>query len=266
MKVSELTLNAIKPYITGDGAPTPYMSGPELIKFFNAFGLSDEYSREGLPNSWSRNEYAYERLKEVNGTPEFKKLIEAIPDSRKVNNPDKVANELSEIIKHDGYAFEKDDRGIFKVNGSAIDDPVLIAAHFQEIKDQIIESIRSAEFTIWIAVAWFTDRDIGNELRLKHQKGINVRVIVNDDEITDKHGLEFSSRGIEYKKVSPNSPWGKKLMHNKFCIIDLYKVIHGSYNWTSNAQYNNENITITESRDLAEEFSRQFIELRSQET
>jgi hypothetical protein len=82
LKVSELTLNAIKPYITGDGASTPYMSGPELIKFFNTFGLSDEYSREGLPNSWSRNEYAYERLKEVNGTPEFKKLIEAIPDSR----------------------------------------------------------------------------------------------------------------------------------------------------------------------------------------
>ncbi|WP_081324548.1 phospholipase D-like domain-containing protein [Vibrio splendidus] len=55
-------------------------------------------------------------------------------------------------------------------------------------------------------------------------------------------------------------------MHNKFCIIDLYKVIHGSYNWTSNAQYNNESITIMESRDLAEEFSRQFIELRSQNT
>jgi phosphatidylserine/phosphatidylglycerophosphate/cardiolipin synthase-like enzyme len=242
------------------------MSGPELIKFFNAFGLSDEYSREGLPNAWSRNEYVYERLKELNGTSEFKKLIEAIPDSRKVSNPDEVASELSGIIKHDGYIFEKDDRGIFKVIGSGIDDPVLIAAHFQEIKNQIIESIRSAEFTIWIAVAWFTDKDIGNELRIKHHNGVNVRVIVNGDETTDKHGLDFESRGIEYKKVSPNSPWGKNLMHNKFCIIDLCKVIHGSYNWTSNAQYNNENITITDSRDLAEEFSRQFIELRSQQT
>ncbi|MEZ8651923.1 phospholipase D-like domain-containing protein [Vibrio splendidus] len=266
MKVSELTLNAIKSYITGDGAPTPYMSGPELIKFFNAFGLSDEYNREGLPNAWSRNEYAYERLKEVNGTPEFKRLIEAIPDSRKVSNPDDIAFELSEIIKHDGYLFEKNELGIFKVSGSELNDPVQIAAHFQEIKNQIIESIQSAEFTIWIAVAWFTDKDIGNELRLKHQKGTNVRVIVNDDDTTDKYGLDFCSRGIEYKKVSPNSPWGKKLMHNKFCIIDLYKVIHGSYNWTSNAQYNNESITIMESRDLAEEFSRQFIELRSQNT
>lgn len=266
MRVSELTLNAIKPYITGDGAPTPYMSGRDLVKFFNAFGLSDEYTREGLPNAWSRNEYAYERLKEVNGKPDFKRLIEAIPDSRKVRNPDEVASELSEIIKYDGYAFEKDNLGIFKVTGSGIDDPVLIEAHFQEIKNQIIESIRCAEFSIWIAVAWFTDKDIGNELRIKHQKGVNVRVIVNDDETTDKHGLKFDTRGIEYKKVSPNSPWGKKLMHNKFCIIDLCKVIHGSYNWTSNAQYNNESITVTDDRKLAEDFSRQFIELYCQNT
>ena len=115
MKVSDLTLNAIKPYVTGDGAPTPYMSGRELIKFFNAFGLKDEYARDGLPNAWSRNEYAYERLKEVNGKPDFKSLIEALPDSRKVSNPDEVADELREIIKHDGYTLEKDNSGIYKV-------------------------------------------------------------------------------------------------------------------------------------------------------
>ena len=94
MKVSDLTLNAIKSYITGDGAPTLYMSGPELIKFFNTFGLSDEYSSGGLPNAWSRNEYTYERLKEVNGNPQFKKLIESIPDRRRVSNPDEIASEL----------------------------------------------------------------------------------------------------------------------------------------------------------------------------
>lgn len=264
MKVSDLTLNAIKSYITGDGAPTPYMSGPELIKFFNAFGLSDEYSNGGLPNAWSRNEYTYERLKEVNGSPQFKKLIEAIPDIRRVSNPDEIASKLSRIIKYDGYFFEMDDLGIFKVTGSGVDDPIMIAAHFQEIKNQIIEAIQAAEFTIWVAVAWFTDKDIGNELRNKNQSGINVRIIVNDDVTTDKYGLDFGSRGIEYKKISPNSRWGKKLMHNKFCVIDLYKVIHGSYNWTSNAQHNNESITITDSRTLAEEFSRQFIELYNQ--
>ena len=28
-------------------------------------------------------------------------------------------------------------------------------------------------------------------------------------------------------------------MHHKFCVVDLKKVIHGSYNWTKKAQYNN---------------------------
>lgn len=99
--------------------------------------------------------------------------------------PDDVASELNEIIKHDGYLFDKSDRGVYKIIGSEFSDPVQIAAHFQEIKNQIIDSIQSAQFTIWIAVAWFTDRDIGNALRLKHKHGVNVRVIVNDDDTTE---------------------------------------------------------------------------------
>ena len=265
MKVSLLTIEAIKPFITGDGAPTPYMSGPELVKFFNAFGCEDKYSNQGLPNAWSRNEYAYERLIQLNGQSVFKQVIESIPDSRKVSNPVEVANLIGEIIKHDGYSLESNQSGIYKVVGNGLGDSVSIEAHFAKIKHQIIESIKNARFSIWVAVAWFTDKDIGNELRLKHINGVNVRVVVNDDDTTKAYGLKFDSKGIEYAEVSPMTKWGKKLMHNKFCIIDLATVIHGSYNWTSNAAYNNESITITESRELSEEFALQFIELMSQQ-
>lgn len=266
MKVSDLTINALKSFVTGDESPSPYTSGPKLVTFFNAFGFNDVYSKDGLPNSWSRNEYAFARLKELNGKPRLKEVIEALADSRQVDDPDYIAQKISNIIKYDGYSLEKNNLDIYKVIGSAIDDPILINAHFQEIKQQIITCIQEARFTIWVAVAWFTDKDIGNELRVKHKSGVNVRIIVNDDSTTDEQGLKFDTKGIEYSKVAPNSRWGKKLMHNKFCIIDLCTVIHGSYNWTSNAQYNNENITITESRDLAEEFSSQFIELKKQES
>jgi len=266
LKVSDLTLNALKPFVTGDEDPTPYLSGPELIKFFNSFGMEDEYLHNdgGLPNSWSRNEYAFETLKKINGTVHFKTLVEALSDSRKVAKPDDVALQIRDIIKHDGYILEKNEFDIYKVSGGALDDKIIIEAHFQEIKNQILESIRNAKFTIWVAVAWFTDKDLANELRIKHLAGVNVRIIVSDDENTEKHGLPFDQKGIEYVKVSPNSRWGKKLMHNKFCIIDFNKVIHGSYNWTSNAQYNNESITITESRDVAEDFSSQYIYLKNQ--
>lgn len=261
-----MTLNTLKSFVTGDGSPAPRMSGPELIRFFNAFGFNDEYSHQngGLPNGWSRNEYAFERSKELNGQYEFKSLVEALADGRKVNNPDEIATQINEIIKHDGYNLKKNESEIYKVTGKELDDPIAIEAHFQEIKTQILECIRNARFTIWVAVAWFTDKDLGNELREKHRSGVNIRVIVNDDQTTEQQGLKFDTKGIEYTKVSPDSPWGKKLMHNKFCIIDLCKVVHGSYNWTSNAKYNNESITITESRDIAEEFATQFIELKNQ--
>lgn len=266
MKLSELTVNALTHFVTGENGQTPYLSGPELIKFFNAFGMNDEYIQRqgGLPNAWSRNEYAYETLKKVNGTIEFKALVEALTDSRKVDKPDEVARLITEIIKHDGYKLNRNDIGVYKVYGEGLASPVLIEAHFQQIKSQILESIQNAKFSIWVAVAWFTDKDLANQLRKKHREGINVRIVVNDDKTTEQHGLPFDQKGIEYVKVSPNSPWGKKLMHNKFCIIDLNKVIHGSYNWTSNAQYNNESITIVENRDVAEDFASQFIQLRNQ--
>ena len=266
MKVSDLTLNALKPFITGDVFPSPYMSGPELVKFFNLFGADDEYLHQesGLPGGISRREYALEALKKINGKLEFKSLVEALADSRKVSAPDDIASLINEIIKHDGYKLEKDDYDIFKATGKELNDTVAIEAHFQEIKSQIVDSIRNAKFLIWVAVAWFTDKDLGNELRKKHISGVNIRIIVNDDESTKNHGLKFDAKGMEYKKISPTSPWGKKIMHNKFCIIDLNKVIHGSYNWTSNAQYNNESITITEGREVAEDFANQFIQLRNQ--
>jgi phosphatidylserine/phosphatidylglycerophosphate/cardiolipin synthase-like enzyme len=263
--LSELTINALKPFVTGDGSTT-YMSGPELTRFFNAFGFDDEYLYQegGLPNAWSRNEYALERLKKLNGKYEITLLVEALADSRKVNNPDEIAKQINEIIKHDGYRLEKNQSEIFKIVGKEFDDPIAIEAHFREIKAQILGCIQSARFSVWVAVAWFTDKELGNLLREKHKSGVNVRVIVNDDQTTDRYGLKFDTKGIEYTKVSPDSPWGKKLMHNKFCVIDLSAVIHGSYNWTSNAQYNNESITITRSRDIAEDFAAQFIELRNQ--
>jgi len=37
-------------------------------------------------------------------------------------------------------------------------DEVTIDAHFEQIQKKIIEQIELAKFTIWVAVAWFTDR------------------------------------------------------------------------------------------------------------
>ena len=51
-------------------------------------------------------------------------------------------------------------------------------------------------------------------------------------------------------------------MHNKFCVIDLAIVINGSYNWTKKAKFNKENITVDNSRELAEKFAAEFLVLK----
>ncbi|ENM5919817.1 hypothetical protein CW613_003991 [Vibrio mimicus] len=265
MKLSDFSIEALKAYITGDGSEAPYMSGPDLVKFFNLFGVRDVYSFQngGLPESASRKDYALKTAKSLNGTSQMKLMVEGLVDSRRSEKYVELAAGINEIIKHDGYALEQNSLGVYIVSGTSIEDPAVdIEAYFQEIRQRILESIYNAKFSIWVAMAWFTDKEIGNALLKKHRDGLNIQVIVNDDNTTSRYGLDFSTKGIEYYKVSPSSPWGKKIMHNKFCVIDLKKVVHGSYNWTKNAQYNNESITITDSRELAEDFSGQFIALK----
>lgn len=52
MKLSDFSIEALNPFITGDESPAPRMSGPDIIKFFNIFGVRDVYSfdKGGLPN------------------------------------------------------------------------------------------------------------------------------------------------------------------------------------------------------------------------
>ena len=130
---------------------------------------------------------------------------------------------------------------------------------FNKIKTLITEQIQSAKYLIWVAVAWFTDKDLANELYRKAKQGVNVQIIINDDGINKC----LSGKLEQYFETHKIDPKNICLMHNKFCIIDLKKVIHGSYNWTNKAQYNDESVTLIESRNIAEEFASEFTKLKS---
>ena len=140
-------------------------------------------------------------------------------------------------------------------------DHLKLEAKFENIQQRIIEEIDKAEFLIWIAVAWFTDRKIALKLHEKKKQGINIEIIVIDDEINNK----VADKIYKYFNVNKIRPLGKykNIMHHKFCIIDLKKVIHGSYNWSVKAQYNKETVSIIENKVLSEKFAREFIKLKS---
>lgn len=187
----------------------------------------------------------------------------AIPLMGKVK---KYENYLIELCKDIYIETDEYDLDKVKITPGAVEvndaSARLTEVHFEEIQGQILEQIRNAKYTIWIAVAWFTDKVIIQELINKSAQGINVQVIVDDDHINQPYFTEYESR-FEVIKANKHGAYGDNIMHNKFCVIDLKTVLHGSYNWSKRAQYNKETISIEVSnRELAEQFANEFIKLK----
>lgn len=128
---------------------------------------------------------------------------------------------------------------------------------FEEQKDKIIHEISKAKFTIWIAVAWFTLDEIYELLIQKQKEGIDVKIIVSKDEINKVKFDKYSGQ-LNIMAYPKFGKFNDNLMHNKFCVIDLQKVLHGSYNWSKRADYNKETIELVDDRKTAEKFSEEF--------
>lgn len=114
-------------------------------------------------------------------------------------------------------------------------------AHFENIQNRILEQLDKAQFSIIVVMAWFTNDVLFQKLLEKQNQGVCVKLIVFDDGINKKNGVDFEQ--IKDHHLVKALRGGK--MHNKYCIIDNDTVITGSYNWTTAAETkNDENITI----------------------
>lgn len=135
-------------------------------------------------------------------------------------------------------------------------------SYFNDIDYQIIKRIKNAESRILIAIAWFTNEKIGNELILK--KNLDIEIIIDDNQINRK-----SKNLIKLEKENIDISFIKGLnekyytMHNKFCVIDNFFVLTGSYNWTYNANNNHENLTILNDKKNAEFYAHEFRRIKN---
>jgi phosphatidylserine/phosphatidylglycerophosphate/cardiolipin synthase-like enzyme len=132
--------------------------------------------------------------------------------------------------------------------------------HFDEIKETIIQGIRSAKYTIWIAVAWFTDKEIFEEVLLRKRAGVNVRIITSNEH-TNRHLMEELESNFKIVKVPLSGRYLSNRLHDKFCIIDLEYVMHGSFNWSRNARDNDETLATALDRDFVRKFADEFMRL-----
>lgn len=131
---------------------------------------------------------------------------------------------------------------------------------FDEIKDTIIQGIRNAKYTVWVAVAWFTDNEIFDELLLRKKAGVNVRVITSNED-SNNHLIGKLESNFDVKKIPKKGRYTSNMFHDKFCIIDLEYVMHGSYNWSKNARNNDETWATALDKDFVRKFAEEFLKL-----
>lgn len=132
-------------------------------------------------------------------------------------------------------------------------------AVFEDIGIRIQNEIKKAQKSIFVAVAWFTNKGLFNELAIKAKNGCKVYLIISNDEINQKSSIDFCELETENSKVYKIGNGETELMHNKFCVIDNSTIITGSYNWSYKAENNFENVIITTNdTTLAEQFINEF--------
>jgi len=138
-------------------------------------------------------------------------------------------------------------------------------AIFENIAERIQEEIGKAQKSVFIAVAWFTNKNLFNELVNKARNGCTISLIISNDDINLNSSIDFEQLLTAKSKVYKIGNGNTELMHNKFCVIDYSTVITGSYNWSYKAESNFENVIITRNdTTLAEQFISEFNNIRKQ--
>jgi phospholipase D len=104
------------------------------------------------------------------------------------------------------------------------------------------DTIAKAKKAILVQAYTFTSLPIADALINAHQRGVDVRILVDRSQLTSRYTQirHIASQGIF---VAVDSAQG--IAHNKVMIIDDHHVLTGSFNWTKAAEtINAENLLL----------------------
>ena len=124
---------------------------------------------------------------------------------------------------------------------------------------EIIKNINQAEAFINIAMYIFTDREIAIPLVKARERGVKVRLYLDQDQVDYKYS---QSRFLVQKGIKTRISTNNYIMHNKFAIIDNRILLTGSYNWTFSANNrNDENLMVIDDPEIIALYQNQFEKL-----
>ena len=136
----------------------------------------------------------------------------------------------------------------------------------QDPVQPLVNVINSANSSLDIAIYSLTKPDIVDAIAAAANRGVAVRVITDREESGDKYQakelLVLSNAGIPIKINSH-----KGLMHLKVTIADDKTVTTGSYNYTDEATYDNDEVlVIINDQNIAQNWDNEFQSMWTDET
>jgi len=163
-------------------------------------------------------------------------------------------NEFNKMWGSDGAAFDAANARFssfktasaqtkFNVNGTAIE---VYFSPKDSLGDRLESSIRTANHDLFFSIYAFTDFSISNEIKNRFNSGVTVRGIMD----------EFNIGNNAYNNLIPALGSnaivfsGIDLYHNKTMLVDPLNplsdphVFTGSFNWTSQGQFSNDENTV----------------------
>ncbi|GAB4463992.1 MAG: DUF655 domain-containing protein [Elainellaceae cyanobacterium] len=138
-------------------------------------------------------------------------------------------------------------------------------------------ALSASQRQVDLALFVFSDQNLGSALETQHQKGVQVRALIDPG-----FAFRYYSEGLDMMGVAlpdaqcriekGNRTWGRAiatvgiptlpegdLLHHKFAVIDQQRVITGSQNWSAAANHNNdENLLVIDNATVAAHFQREF--------
>ena len=129
-----------------------------------------------------------------------------------------------------------------------------------EVTDDIVQTIQSAQYQANFALFTFTHNDPGDALLTAYNNGVDVRGIIEN---IDDSGCEYDYLAANDVPVVDHPE--SALLHHKYLVVDAFApqsdpmVLTGSHNWSYTAESSNdENTLLIHDADIARMYAAEF--------
>jgi len=143
--------------------------------------------------------------------------------------------------------------------------------------EKICNVITTSDSSIYFCILSYTRQDVCDSMKTGWDSGVSVKGVFDRAEWLTQYSKSRDMTGdttttnpwsppAPVFSDSVQAPWGPKQLHHKYMITDsdydsTAIVITGSQNWSNNGElYNDENILIIHSADIANQYLQEFVE------